>query len=228
MILPGGNGPFGRDACARCGRTEGVEPFEYHAYREVTSHGELPKGLKEIGNIFQGRSVYHGLVQLSAMICARCVWGARLWRGLLFAAAAALLAAAAVPLWMGHQAYMERFTEARDAMDQLDVTEHPEKLAPELRNVDDARLQERIFVEEQGRLQREKDRALLYAVPLRLGSAAAMFLALGVLGWAAWELRWERVGQRVAAVTAQAECRKQGLKHVRPGHLAGGRVVGPD
>ncbi len=225
MNTMGGNGLIERDRCARCGRSEGIEPFGYHAYREVTTHGELPKTLKEVGKIFQGRSVYHDLVQLSAMICSRCVWKARLLRGVVCAVVAAVLAAAAVPLWHERARYMERFDQARQEMEQYDPSQHPDRHNPDLEHIDDTRLNERIFVAEQGRLQRAKDEALLYALPLGWASVGCVVLAAAVVAWGLWSLRWERLGQIVAAAAMGPSCRKQGLKHVRPGHLTGGRAV---
>ncbi len=225
MTVIDGNGSTPRDVCAGCGSIHGIEPFEYHAYRKMTSHAEVPKSMAEVGKIFQGRSVYHDLVQLSAPACARCVWRARWLRLPLFLLPAMLFAVLVWPLWAWHEHYMGHYEEARDAMNAMDITQNQEALPAELKQIEESRLKGRIFVEEQGRLQRAKDEALLCALPLRWGSVASGVLAAAILVWGAWYLRWENMGRTVVVAAVRPSLRRQGLKNVRPGHLEGGQVI---
>ncbi|HPP51866.1 MAG TPA: hypothetical protein PK777_02865 [Thermoguttaceae bacterium] len=219
----------GREVCARCGARENLEPFDYHAYARRTHYGELPRKweLGEFAKIFQGRTVYHQLVQLSALICARCVRQMRRRRAVLWGLGIGLLAVLSVLAWKGQEKFMQDFAEAQQAMEQLELARPPSSPRRELQQVDPDRRRDRIFDEQEGQLQRAKDRALLFAIPLRAASWTAAGLALFSLAGAFWDMRWERMGQRAAAAAVRAQCRRQGLKYVSPGHLSGGQLFTP-
>lgn len=223
---------LGREACALCGSGENLEPFDYHAYARRTHYGELPRGLglRELLKIFQGQTVYHQLVQLSVLICARCVRKMRCRRAARWAFGIGLLIGLSVLAWIGHSKFMLRFAVAQEAMDQLEQTRVPSSPRKELRQIDadprySDRLEERMFDQQAGELQRKKDHALLFAIPLGVGSLIAGALAIVGFGWAFWDLRWERMGQRAAVKAVRAECQNQGLKYVYPGHLHGGQPL---
>ncbi|MCS7304794.1 MAG: hypothetical protein NZ602_06780 [Thermoguttaceae bacterium] len=218
-------GAIGRDVCARCGSAENLEPFDYHAYARRTHYAELPRGwrLAEFAKLFQGRTVYHQLVQLSVLICSRCVWQMRCRRAFLWALGIGLLAAVAILAWNGYRKFMQDFTQAQQAMEQLERTRPPSSPRKELQALDPDRRRSRIFDEREAQLQRAKDRALLFALPLRAGSLVAMVLAGLAVAGALWDLRWERMGQRAAVAAVRTQCRRLGLKYVYPGHLPGGQ-----
>ena len=221
---------FDREVCARCGSRENLEPFDYHAYARCTHYAQMPRGwrLAEFIKIFQGRTVYHRLVQLSVLICSRCVRQVRRRRAVLWALGIGLLGVAAVVAWKGHEKFMQDFVHAQEAMEQLERARPPSSPRKELQAVDPDRRRSRIFDEQEAELQRSKDRALLFALPLRAGSVLAAVLAVVAVGAAVWDLRWERMGQRAAVAAVRAECRRQGLKYVYPGHLPGGQpLAGP-
>lgn len=220
---------FGREVCARCGARENLEPFDYHAYARRTHYGELPRKweLGELTKIFQGRTVYHQLVQLSALVCRRCVWQMRRRRAGLWAFGIGLLAALSVLAWKGREKFMQDFAEAQQAMEQLELARPPSSPRKELQQVDPDRRRARIFDEQEGQLQRAKDRALLFAIPLQAASWTAAGLAVLGLAGAFWDLRWERMGQRAAVAAVRDQCRRQGLKYVYPGHLSGGQPLTP-
>jgi hypothetical protein len=204
-----------------------LELYDYHAYRSVTAHGEMPQRVQDVARVFwQGRSIYHGLVQLVDPVCDRCVRRERWRRLVLLLAGVAVLAAVSGLLWEWHLRYRAQFIEARDDLDQLDPNLHPEQLPRELSRVEKERLRSRMYLREQGELQRAKDAALLRAVPLRWGATAAAAAAMLLVGWGAWELRGVNLGRRVAVAAARPVLRKQGLKHVRRGHLVRGGTNG--
>ena len=219
----------GREVCARCGAREKLEPFDYHAYARRTHYGELPRKweLGELAKIFQGRTVYHQLVQLSVMICASCVWRMRRRRAALWLVAVVVLGGLSVLAWKGHEKFMQQFAQAQQAMEELERTRPLISPRKQMQQIDPERRRARIFDEQEGQLQRAKDRAMLFAVPLRAASWTAAGLALLCVAGAFWDLRWERMGQRAAVAAVRAECRRQGLKYVCPGHLPGGQPVNP-
>jgi len=218
---------FDCEVCARCGSKENLEPFDYHAYARRTHYAEMPRGwsLAEFVKIFQGRTVYHRLVQLSVLICGRCVRQVRRRRAVLWAIGIGLLVAAAIGAWKGHEKFMQDFVHAQEAMEQLERARPPISPRKEVQALDPDRRLARIFDEQEGRLQRAKDQALLWALPLRAGSLLAAILAVLAVGAALWDLRWERMGQRAAVAAVRTQCRRQGLKYVYPGHLPGGQPL---
>ncbi len=223
----GASSTVGQEVCARCGARENLEPFDYHAYARRSHYTELPRGwrLAEFVKIFQGRTVYHQLVQLSVPICSRCIWQMRAWRALLWMLGIGLLTAAAVLAWKGHQKFMQDFVQAQEAMERLERARPASSPRKELQSLDPDRRRSRIFDEQEGQLQRAKDRALLFALPLRVGSLTATVLAVVALAGALWDLRWERMGQRAAVAAVRSQCRRHGLKYVYPGHLPGGQPL---
>jgi hypothetical protein len=211
--------------CVRCGRTEGLKPYDYHAYRVATSHGPVPRSWKEIAKVFQGQTVYHDLIQFSALVCPACIRRLR-WRRLgLLLAVVGLLAAAALLCAAGYLHYMDRFRAAGQQVNDLLLSDHSEGMMPGLREGAEPPEQSLAQIERQGRLQRARGDALNAAMALRWATVLAALAAVAVAAWGLWELRRVKLGQSIAVACLRPVLRERGLKHVARGHLVGGHVV---
>ena len=212
--------------CVRCGRTEGLKPYDYHAYRTATSHGPVPRSWKEIAKVFQGRTVYHDLIQFSALVCPTCVARLR-WRrlGLLLAAVGALAAVIGLCA-VGHRRSMDRFRVASRQLNDLLTADGSERVMPGLRQDAEPQEQSLARIQEQGRLQRAKSDALNMAAPLRWATVLAALATAAVTIWGLWELRRVKLGQSIAVACLRPALRQQGLKYVARGHLADRGVRG--
>jgi len=211
--------------CVRCGRTEGLKPYDYHAYRAATSHGPVPRSWKEIAKVFQGRTIYHDLIQFSALVCPACVRRLR-WRRLgLLLVSVGVLAAAAFLCGAGYRHTKDRFRAASRRLNDLLLADDSEAIMPGLRQGAEPQKQPKAQIEEQGRLQRAKDDALNMAAPLRWATVLAALAAVAVAAWGLWELRRVKLGQSIAVACLRPTLRRQGLKYVARGHLAGGHVI---
>ena len=212
--------------CVRCGRTEDLKAYDYHAYRAATSHGPVPQSWKEIAKVFQGRTVYHHLIQFSALVCPACVRRLR-WRRLgLVLASVGVLAAVVGLCGVGHRHYVDRFRAASRQLNDLLLADDSEAIMPGLRQDAKPPKQSKAQIEEQGRLQRAKSDALNMAAPLRWATVLAALAAVAVAAWGLWELRRVKLGQSIAVACLRPVLRQRGLKYVARGHLAGGRVIG--
>jgi hypothetical protein len=211
--------------CVRCGRTEELRAYDYHAYHSEASYGEVPRSWKEIVKVLQGQTVYHDLMMASALVCGRCVRRRR-WMLLgPFAAAVIVLGVVSGLCRGGYQRYMADYQTARQEFDQLMLSEDAEVRMPGLRRDVAARTPPPDFVEQQSRLQRAKDAALHAAVPLWWVAVLVGLTALAVGGWGLWELRPTKIGQSIAVRCMRPVLRGRGLRYVKRGHLRGGRAV---
>ena len=212
--------------CVRCGRTEGLKAYDYHAYRAATSHGPVPRSWKEMAKVFQGRTVYHDLIQFSALVCPACVRRLR-WRRLgLVLVSVGVLAAVAFLCAVGYGHYLDRFHAVSRQINDLRVADRSQAIMPGLRQGARAPEPSKAQIEEQGRLQRAKSDALNMATPMRWATVLAALAAAAVAGWGLWELRRVKLGQSIAVATMRPILRQRDLKHVARGHLVGGHVVG--
>lgn len=211
--------------CVRCGRTEGLRAYDYHAYRTATSHGPLPRSWKESLKVFQGRTIYHDLIQFSALVCPACIARLR-WRRLaLVLLGVGVLTTATVLCAVGYRHYLDRYLAISLQANDLLMTDHSETLMPGLREGGRPIELSREQIEEQGRLQRARGEALNMVTPLRWATVVAALAATAAAGWGIWELRRVKIGQSIAVACLRPALRERGLKHVARGHLVGGRIV---